>query len=64
MTLHLNGVDAKTIQIIGRWSSDTFLTYIHNQLSAFSHGLSTLMSNDIPFHNTLITTTTGIIHQP
>ena len=62
--LHLNGVDAKTIQILGRWSSDTFLTYIHNQLSAFSHGLSTRMSTDIPFHNTLINTTTGVIHQP
>jgi len=61
--LHLNGVPAKTIQIIGRWSSDTFLTYIHNQLSTFSQGLSTLMSTNINFHNTLINTTTGELHQ-
>jgi len=50
--LHLNGYDAKTIQILGRWSSDTFLTYIHHQIAAFSTGLSTAMANNIPFHNT------------
>ena len=57
--LHLNGIDAKTIQLIGCWSSDTFLTYIHNQLSAFSQGHSTLMSTNIPFHNTQINTNLG-----
>jgi len=50
--LHLNGYDTKTIQILGRWSSDTFLTYIHHQIAAFSHGLSTAMATNIPFHNT------------
>mmetsp|Transcript_27613 Transcript_27613/g.66372 ORF Transcript_27613/g.66372 Transcript_27613/m.66372 type:complete len:359 (+) Transcript_27613:1217-2293(+) len=50
--LHLNGYDTKTIQILGRWSSDTFLTYIHHQIAAFSTGLSTAMANNIPFHNT------------
>ncbi len=50
--LHLNGYDTKTIQILGRWSSDTFLTYIHHQIAAFSKGLSTAMATNIPFHNT------------
>jgi hypothetical protein len=50
--LHLSGCDAKTIQILGRWSSDTFLTYIHHQIAAFSLGLSTRMATNIPFHNT------------
>jgi len=50
--LHLNGFDTKTIQILGRWSSDTFLTYIHHQIAAFSAGLSTAMATNIPFHNT------------
>jgi hypothetical protein len=38
--LHLNGCDAKTIQILGRGNSETFLTYIHHQIAAFSLGLS------------------------
>jgi hypothetical protein len=50
--LHLNGYDAKTIQLLGRWSSDTFLTYIHHQIAAFSRNLSTHMATHIPFHNT------------
>ena len=50
--LHLNGFDTKTIQILGRWSSDTFLTYIHHQIAAFSTGLSTAMATNIAFHNT------------
>jgi hypothetical protein len=51
MALHLNGVPDRTIQILGRWSSDTFLIYIHQQIAAFSHNLSTLMSKNIIYHN-------------
>jgi hypothetical protein len=51
MAMHLNGVPAHTIQLMGRWSSDTFLTYIHQQISAFSCSLATRMSRDIAFHN-------------
>ena len=51
MALHLNKVDTRTIQLMGRWSSDTFLLYIHQQISAFSQDLSTLMSNNINYHN-------------
>ena len=49
MALHLNGCDPTTIQKMGRWKSQTFLTYIHEQISAFSSGLSTKMSQAIPF---------------
>jgi hypothetical protein len=48
VALHLNNVPAHTIQIMGRWSSDTFITYIHSQLSSFTLNLSTYMSNPIP----------------
>ncbi len=51
MALKLHGYDRDTIKKIGRWSSDTFLTYIHEQISAFSAGLSSAMAIPIPFHN-------------
>ena len=51
MALHLNGVSDNVIKKLGRWSSDTFLIYIHEQIAVFSKGLSTKMSNEIPFHN-------------
>jgi hypothetical protein len=57
MALHLNQVPDRTIQILGRWSSDTFLIYIHQQIAAFSHNLSTLMSTNITYHNTHINPT-------
>ena len=49
MALHLAGADTKTIMKMGRWKSDTFRMYIHEQISAFSAGLSTKMSQNIPF---------------
>ena len=51
MALHLNHQSSATIRKMGRWSSDTFLDYIHNQIAAFSSGLSTAMSKDIFFQN-------------
>ena len=51
MALKLHGYDRDTIKKMGRWSSDTFLTYIHEQISAFSKGLAAAMSIPIPFHN-------------
>ncbi|KAG7346624.1 hypothetical protein IV203_005693 [Nitzschia inconspicua] len=45
MALHLGGVPAHTIKILGRWSSDTFLIYIQEQITGFSAGLSTQMSS-------------------
>lgn len=51
MAMHLNGVDAITIRKMGRWKSDTFLMYIHEQISAFAEGVSLKMSNHIPFRH-------------
>jgi hypothetical protein len=51
MALHLNGVQAHLIKKVGRWSSDTFITYIHEQIAAVSANLATVMTNNIPFHN-------------
>ena len=51
MALKLHGYDRDTIKKMGRWSSDTFLIYIHEQIAAFSTGLSAKMAVPIPFHN-------------
>ena len=51
MALKLHGYDRDTIKKMGRWSSDTFLTYIHEQISAFSKGLAAAMAIPIAFHN-------------
>ena len=51
MALHINKIPAHTIRKMGRWSSDTFLDYIHKQIAVFSAGLSTAMGNRILFHN-------------
>ena len=51
MALHLAGVPSRTIQKMGRCSSDTYLTYIHTQISSMSAGLATLMGSPREFHN-------------
>ena len=51
MAMHLNGCTTLDIQKQGRWSSTTFLDYIHEQISAFAAGVSERMSRDIPFHH-------------
>jgi hypothetical protein len=51
MAMHLNGVDANTIRKMGRWKSDTFLMYIHEQISAFATGVSIKMSTAIQFRH-------------
>lgn len=51
MAMKLNGIDRDTIRKFGRWSSDTFLMYIHEQIGAFSKHVSTKMATAIPFHN-------------
>jgi hypothetical protein len=51
MAMHLNNIDRDKIRKQGRWSSDTFLMYIHEQISAFSAGLATQMSTEIGWHN-------------
>ena len=51
MAMHLNGVDTITIRKIRRWKSDTFLMYIHEQISAFAAGVPIKMSQAIPFRH-------------
>jgi len=51
MAMHLNGVSPITIQKMGRWSSTTWLDYIHVQLSCFGKGVSKKMSNAHTFRN-------------
>lgn len=59
MAMHLNGASDNSIKKMGRWSSDTFLMYIHEQIAAFSRGISSLMSNHIPFQNVAFTAAPG-----
>jgi len=49
MAMHLNGVSPITIRKQRQWSSDTFLMHIHEQVSAFSSGVSKLMAKSIGF---------------
>lgn len=51
MALKLNGFEDTTIQKIGRWTSNTWMMYIHNQIAHLSIGVSQKMSTKIPFLN-------------
>ena len=53
MALYLQGVPASTIQKMGRWSSDVFLTYIQAQIAGLTGPLAQIMSQSLPFHNLL-----------
>ena len=51
MALKLHGESDTTIMKMGRWSSLTFLMYIHNQIGHLSKDLSAKMNRPIPFLN-------------
>eukprot|EP00978_Attheya_sp_CCMP212_P016677 scaffold43944_cov59-Attheya_sp.AAC.3 len=51
MALKLNGYTAEDVMKIGRWTSTTFLTYIHSQIAALNNGIAANMSQRIAFHN-------------
>jgi len=51
MAMYLNKHTAIEIQRAGRWTSDTFLEYIHCQIDASTRGLAQSMSKSIPFMN-------------
>ena len=40
-----------TIMRIGRWTSNTYMTYIHAQIGALAKGLAWRMSSQHTFHN-------------
>jgi integrase len=51
MALRLNGVGEDLIKKLGRWSSSTWLTYIHSQISSLTAGLSERMTIHHVFYN-------------
>lgn len=51
MALAVNGESREMIKKIGRWSSDTFLMYIHEQISHLTSGVAERMSRAFPFYN-------------
>ena len=53
MAMHLNGVSVTVIKLQGRWSStsSSFMSYIHEQISAFAAGVSEKMSRNIQFRH-------------
>jgi hypothetical protein len=51
MALKLHGYDDTTIMKMGRWTSLTFLQYIHNQIAHLSSDISKKMSEPLPFLN-------------
>jgi integrase len=51
MALRLNDVGEDLIKKLGRWSSSTWLTYIHAQISSLSAGLSERMTIHHVFYN-------------
>jgi hypothetical protein len=51
MALKLSGALDSTIMRVGRWTSLTYLTYIHTQIGALTAGLARKMSAAFTFHN-------------
>ena len=51
MALKLQGASDTTIMKIGRWTSLTFLQYIHNQIAHLNKNISLQMSKRIKFQN-------------
>ena len=51
MALRLNGIGEDLIKKLGRWSSSTWLTYIHAQISSLTAGLSERMVIHHVFYN-------------
>jgi len=48
--LKLCGYDEVTIKKLGRWSSNTYLRYIQNQIGELTAGIATAMSRILRFH--------------
>ena len=51
MALKLHGYNDTTIMKMGRWTSLTFLMYIHTQIAHLSKDIASDMSKDLPFLN-------------
>ena len=51
MALKIMGESNSSIQKFGRWTSDTWMMYIHSQISQLYKGVAQKMSTPITFHN-------------
>lgn len=51
MALWLSGHGPEAIMKLGRWRTQTFLTYIHSQIAALTTGTSRKMGRPVSFHN-------------
>ena len=51
MAMKLSGASGSTIMWVGRWSSLTYLTYIHSQMGALTAGVAWKMSTAFTFQN-------------
>ena len=51
MALKFSGADRDDIKKLGRWTSDTFLIYIHDQIAAYQEGWTQQMSQHRHFFN-------------
>ena len=51
MALKMPGADRDDIKKMGRWSSDTFLIYIHDQIAEFSEGWTKKMATPRSYFN-------------
>ena len=51
MALWLSGHSPEAIMKLGRWRTQTFLTYIHAQIAELTTGTSTRMRRPVAFHN-------------
>ena len=49
MAMHLAKVPDTAIKKMGRWSTDTFLMYILEQILAFLRGISNIISKHVQF---------------
>jgi len=51
MALYLQQYEATTIQKLGRWTSQVFLMYLHEQIGAFTEGVAMAMATETHFCN-------------
>ena len=51
MALKIMGYADSTIRKFGRWTSDTWMMYIHSQISKLYEGVAQKMSTPIEYHN-------------
>jgi integrase len=51
MACKLNGIDTTILQKLGRWTSTTFMVYIHAQIANLTNGVAQRMATRLTFTN-------------